>query len=274
MNGATPPRSSCRWARWRANLEYTGGFARNTIQTASSDTADYFYLAYSYGQPFGTLLALDPLGNWNEFVTALNSYRRTIYSYGRQTSRLNDGTLRIAGPLFDLPGGEATLTLLAEDRRERVGASTYTLFDRGSLNIAINLPRIKQSTRSLSSELRLPVSGDDGVLRNFEMQLALRRDDARTTLPATATLFDADPPPFENRNTALAYTVGARFRPVGGIMLRASASTGVLPPAVAQIGSTTLLTTGSEPDPQRGGRRVGSEGAYQRVFGGLGSAHA
>lgn len=254
--------------RWRAVLEYTGGLAQRVQRTAINSLGDYLYLAYTYGQPFGGRQALDPFGNWATFVAALHSYDRTSYSFLDQTSRLGDATFKVAGPLIALPGGTATLTLQAEERREHVGASVYRLFDTGSFNLAINLPRVAQTTSSLASEFRVPVSGNEGFLRDLELQLAVRRDVVRTTLPATVTLFDADPPPFVARNAAVAYTVGARFRPSDAITLRASASTGVLPPSIAQIGSTTLQGTASNPDPQRGNLPVGSGGSYTVVRGG------
>ena len=254
--------------RWRASLEYTGGLAQQTQRTATNAPGDYLYLAYSYGQPLGGRAAVDPFGNWAEFVSALATYNRTGFSRLDQTSRLDDTTLRLAGPLVALPGGTATLTLQAEERREHVGASTYSLFDTGQFKANFNLPRVAQATSSLTGELRLPVSASRGLLRNLEVQLALRRDVVRTVLPGTITLFATDPPPFLDRNAAIAYTVGARFRPIEGVTLRASASTGVLPPSVAQIGSTTLPQEGPEPDPQRGNRPVGD---YLLVTGGSSS---
>ncbi|QXQ08056.1 TonB-dependent receptor [Sphingosinicellaceae bacterium] len=254
--------------QWRANLEYTGGFARQTSRTARNSSGDYRYLAYSYGTPVAGRATLDPLGDWGAFVAALNSYGRTERSFSRQVSRLNDGTLRLAGPLLDLPGGPATLSLSAEQRREHTAASTYTLADTGTSRLSINLPRIIQRTGSLLGELRLPISGAGGLLRNLEVQLALRRDTVKTTLPATITLVSLDAPPIENRNTALAYTVGGKFRPIDDLMLRASVSTGILPPSVAQIGSTTLRRSGGEPDPKRGGQPIGGGSDYQYVFGG------
>ncbi|UAJ12531.1 TonB-dependent receptor [Polymorphobacter megasporae] len=257
--------------RWRANLEYTGGIAQRVQRTALNAPGDYLYLAYSYGQPYGGRQALDPFGNWADFVAALQSYSRTTFSLLDQTSHLGDATFRLAGPLLTLPGGTATVTLQAEDRREHVGASSYILSDTGSFMLDFGLPRIEQTTSTLAGEMRIPVSGSGGLLRNFELQLAVRRDVVRTILPATVTLFTPDPPPFVTRNSAFAYTVGARFQPIPAITLRASASTGILPPSIAQIGSSTFLASRSDPDPKRGGRPVGSEGEFTLVNGGSAS---
>ncbi len=254
--------------RWRANLEYTGGLARDATRTAINNLGDYLYLAYSYGQPFGGRRALDPLGNWAEFVDALGSYARTGFTSVTRTTHSDDTILRLAGPLFRLPGGTATLALQGEARSERIAAAPYHMFDSGTFAFDLHLPRLVQSTSSLAGELRLPVGGDHGLLRKLELQLALRGDRVRTTLPETITLIGVDPPPVTNRNTALAYTAGARLQPKDAVMLRASVSTGILPPTVAQVASTTLVFASSERDPQRGNRPLSADGFYDYVRGG------
>ncbi len=254
--------------RWRGNLEYTGGLASNTTHTTLNALGDYLYTAYVYGEPFGGRRALDPLGDWSKFVDALDSYARSSFTSLTQTTRSSDTTFRLAGPLFRLPGGNATLALQAEDRRERIGAAQYRMFDTGTFDLDAHFPRLVQRTSSLAGELRLPVGGDHGLLRQLELQLALRGDRVWTTLPETITLFAIDPPPVTNRNTALAYTAGVRMRPTDVVMLRASISTGILPPTVAQVASTTFVSASSEHDPQRGNRPLSADGSYSIVRGG------
>ncbi|QXQ06822.1 TonB-dependent receptor [Sphingosinicellaceae bacterium] len=252
--------------QWRANLEYTGGLATRVFRDRSTEISGNFY-AYRLGIPEEGQPPLDPFGNWAEFVGNLRSYVGVLKTELSQTSHLADGTLRMAGPLTVLPGGTATLTVLAEQRRERQPAGVYNYNSADSM-FQSNTPRIAQQTRSLSGELRLPVSGQGGWLRELDLQLAVRADQVETTLPATVIPTAVNALPFNNRNTALAYTLGARFKPLDGLMVRASASTGVLPPSIAQFGSHMGLAASSDHDPKRGGEQLGSEELYTLVQGG------
>jgi outer membrane receptor protein involved in Fe transport len=100
------------------------------------------------------------------------------------------------------------------------------------------------------------------------VQLALRQDWTRSTLPGAATFVATDPPPYAKQNSTTLYTAGARVMPLPGVMLRASLATGALPPATSQLGTRQFNAAGGAQDPRRGGRLVGSETAALTRTGG------
>lgn len=252
--------------KWRANLEYTGGLAR-LARRGDVPFPSIPNLIYDSVQPSSGRPPIDPLGAWADFINAVGVHTLFQRVEFTQTSRLSDATLRLAGPLISMPGGAATLSLQAEGRWEHVDAYAFRIStpDRSG---DLNTPRNSQRTMSLAGELRLPVFGERGPLRKLELQLALRRDAVRATLPVPATSDDIDSPSFESRNTGLAYTLGARLRPSDAIMLRASSSTGILPPTVSQIGSRNIGGDIITLDPKRGNRPIILDGSYGVFSGG------
>jgi hypothetical protein len=102
----------------------------------------------------------------------------------------------------------------------------------------------------------------------MELQLALRQDWTRSTLPGAATIFERDPPPFAAANRTTLYTLGARVSPFPALTLRGSTATGALPPATSQIGSRKFVGTAGARDPQRGDRVVGTETDATFITGG------
>ena len=253
--------------KWRASAEFSGGRARVTQAENSTASGSDFFNAFYLGTPAPGKPALDPLSDWGQFEQALPLYKSPYSISGSQSDKLRDFSARLAGPLIDLPGGKATLTLLAEDRRETVDSSIEYL-NLGGFELTLTEPRVAQQVRSLYAEARLPLTRSGGFLDRLELQLALRRDWTRQTLPVGVTFQESDPTPFTKFNDTTLYTAGARFFPVKEVMLRASIATGALPPTTGQLGSRSDLKPVGVTDPRRGGRILGSEGPFTTVTGG------
>jgi outer membrane receptor protein involved in Fe transport len=253
--------------KWRANAEVGLGRAAARSETTNPLAVADLISGLSGRAPLNGGSALDPLGDWAQFEAALASYADRRTSILPPSSRLRNFTLRVAGPVLDLPGGTATLSLLAEERRETVAAADAQLY-LGSELLSLQLPRLAQRVRSVYGEARVPLTADRGLLSRLELQLALRQDWTRSTLPGAATIFDRDPPSLENSSVTTLYTLGTRISPVPGLTLRASTTTGALPPATSQLGSRKFAGTANAPDLKRGGRLLGTEVATTFVTGG------
>ena len=253
---------------WRASAEYGGGRARTRVDGTSSIVGNGFVQAFSYGSPLTGSPPLDPLGDWTRFQTALQAYAVETGQLTAPTNAFRDLNVRVAGPVIDLPGGPLNLTLLAEERRESVKASKFVLSFGGQPSATLNVPRIAQRVRSIYGEARLPLTDRFGPLSKLELQLAVRRDWTRVTLPGAATFVEVDPPPFSRTRGTTLYTAGARFTPLPGVVLRGSTATGALPPATSQIGSRQSSGSIKVPDPRRGGRQIGTETTLTSVSGG------
>jgi iron complex outermembrane receptor protein len=201
--------------------------------------------------------------------------------------------------MLTLPGGPLTLSLLAEERHERIGASRFYLPISGPDSPAdVPLPRVSTRARSVYGELRAPLTDRDSGpagLKGLELQLAVRRDETRLTLPANLrpdeTLNDTL---ITSRSSASVYTIGLRVSPMDGVMLRSSVASGFLPPRADQIASSIisyssdldLVQAGAgggvgvksryqyidprsaAPDPKRAGAPIATEGVYDLISGG------
>src|SRR5262249_35195181 len=125
----------------------------------------------------------NPLGDWETFRQAIAGRDRLQEDeHFVARSRLRDQTLRLAGPLVNLPGGPATLQLTGEHRTQRMPA--YTNFDTTALfgstfhSDDAKTPS-KSETTSVYAELRSRVFDEEApvwVLRGLELQLAVRHD--------------------------------------------------------------------------------------------------
>lgn len=177
---------------------------------------------------------------------------------------LKDATLRVAGPLplKIFPGGDPTLSVLAEHRDDSVSGTTQIL--QGS---SLFVPSRTQSIDSVYSELQLPIispSNNLAWVKKLDLQLAARWDDYKVT----GSTNGVDPSMISEvtrvtaRTSSTNPTLGVRFQPTLDLTLRASYGTGFLPPGVNQLaplfapvkvpGSLLGLT-----DPKRGNEPVG-----------------
>lgn len=279
-------------AAWKLNADYTLGEAKvRSVLTEHGVDADY-YSGLAGVQPEG-LPALFPLGGYQTFLKALDAYRRETTSAYTQTNSFRDVSARLAGNVMDLPGGPLTLSLLAEDRREHVPVASF--MNPPSLGFVAGLPaNVTQTVRSYYAEARAPLIPRDGgprLLSGLELQLAARRDAVRSVLPANLDDgLDTNNETVDDRQAVSVYTLGLRFFPLPGVMLRSSAASGFLPPAIGQLASATTSyvanaslynALGGEAagyrfippfaaprDARRGGEPIGGEQAFGVTTGG------
>jgi outer membrane receptor protein involved in Fe transport len=235
---------------WSANADYTKGSA---VLERSSVTPVFnpdLFMAFLTGLPGpGGRPQVDPLRGVEDLAAGLAAYRLTGFGSARLVNRFSDASLRLAGPVASLPGGPLTGTLLAERRRERVpDAINISRFPDLGFTRETTFFERSQTVSSAYGELRAPLTGDAGVLSNLQLQLALRYDRAVSRVPNGVGLrLTTEERPRRSEREAVTYTVGAQFRPVPAVMLRASLATGELPPSLAG-----LEAVASDSDPSRG----------------------
>jgi hypothetical protein len=142
---------------WNAAADYTGGSTKVTraAQQKVIDLKLVQPLAFGTPGPDG-LPILNPLAPWDEFRSALESYRTLVSIDEILKSRFSDASLRVAGPIVDLPGGPLTATALLERRREHVPITERRRSIGGALR------PVAERTQTVSSayvELRAPLTG-------------------------------------------------------------------------------------------------------------------
>jgi iron complex outermembrane receptor protein len=234
---------------WRAEGDYSSGsgvsrYVSSGQQLTAAGTGSYY--AGTIGNPLG------------DYSTYLDGFSGLIGGYGQtsyQRNRFDNGSIRLAGPILSLPGGDLTVTAQAEQRRERVAnGSRYSFSPLVDPAITETLPHYGQITRSLYEELRAPmVDTRSGFrpLRGLELQLAVRRDWVTTDAVQDALAVDgAGTRTVHNAGTV--YTVGLKFSPVDGLLVRASASTGQQPLTVSDLSRRKFSGLTLE-DPKRPG---------------------
>ncbi|WP_307088594.1 TonB-dependent receptor plug domain-containing protein [Sphingomonas faeni] len=245
-------------AHWKANFDYSIGIGRQTrvLTGTTYDLDGYFAL---YGLPVAGRPALDPFGDSEVFRSSMASYAKPTHWRSDQTNRFHDASLRMAGSVLRLPGGPLSATLLLEQRREAVRTS-----DAGGISDAYATPYVervlghKERVRSAYIEMRAPLVASDAPffpLRSLELQAAVRGDRTRIDVP-----FDPDEGAFYDRFTvasraAVMFTLGARARPVSGLLVRASIATGELTAPLSTIGNARVIGEHG-PDPKRGNSRI------------------
>lgn len=258
---------------WKVEARYAVGSVRSQIDVETATPNDSFLTAISSGVARRGRPLLDPFGDWDAFATALQAYKDTAEIHFPRRSAFRDASLRLAGPVLTTAAGPVFLTLLAEQRREEAPKTSYVTI--APFNDAVEvLPNFTQTVTSFYGELRAPlVPRESGArpLRGLTLQLAARHDRNGSALPSiddpyyTATQYSA-------HQGATAYTLGFRAFPLDRLMVRASASTGVLPPTAEQLLQTSSLNPLNRiGDPKRGNRTVGSEGNFRIIEGGSSS---
>lgn len=171
------------------------------------------------------------------------------------TSSMRDAVIRASGPVWSLPGGRPTVSVLVEDRKEVAGKSAW-------LVNFLTMPERSQQARSAYAEINVPILGGGKKLplvRELSLQLAARRDDYTTvgtnTPNATQALVQKT-----NKLTSTDPTLALRWVPVQDMALRASYGTGFLPPNITQLAPSpplvNILGLFGLSDPRRGGTLV------------------
>ena len=228
---------------WRATAEATLGFADYEM-----DEDDRVVLT---GSP---LANINPFGPWAQVQHGLSSEITDSTFRLRAANLYTEQSLRLAGPVFNAPGGPATLTLLAQHQTQDVpGYDSSATGDLSGYDLAI-APRTTDTT-SVYAELRSRLFGETApspLLRDLELQLAVRDD-------IEANSFTTDPilagsPRMHATFAGAAFTAGAKTSPLTWLTLRASYATGETPPPLQDLVEVELPNSSVfAPDPQRGG---------------------
>lgn len=228
---------------WQVGVDY--GYSESRLQSTTPANQ-------------GDVLSLISSGTWNVFRD-LNVYPvdwtpflTTAPIQSPLTTSLRDAVIRASGPVWNLPGGRPSLSLLLEDRKETTGASQWMT------NFRI-MPERFQKVRSAYVELKVPVIGVENKIpfvREFELQLAGRRDDYTTNGSNTPLNSAPQVIYYVNELTSNDPTLAFRWVPVEDVAFRASYGTGFLPPNITQLSPTIfpgfLSLFSFVTDPKRG----------------------
>ncbi len=228
---------------------------------------------------------LDPLSDVNAYPLDFSAFypgesgrRRS----GEFAGERKNATLRVSGPLLQLPGGPLRLAALLERREQftedRVGGyyggtdtPTFTYY-----------PEVGSGTDSGYAEINAPLvsaaNARPGLL-GLDLRASYRYDSTTTrTRPleeSSVPVSSLDGPfpqlPFQtNSVTGNQYTLGFRYTPVESVMLRVSYGEGILPPTPSQLSlsdvSFLAFILCLNLDPKRGGLPV-NIATIERYFG-------
>lgn len=242
--------------QWRAEADYTWDRSRTTFSSALLSSG-------AEAAPIGNG-TLDVLRDTVAFPLAFTPYLQSGNVNAPQRSVLKDAALRLAGPLWTLPGGPVQLSALLENRYELVDETSAFV----NPTTDIIFPEKSQAIDSIYMELSAPiVSSRNAVpgVRELDLQLAGRWDEYRTS-GATQSIVVINGVPLaqpilaSNERSSINPTVGLRYRPFADLMVRASYGTGFLPPSLVQLspGADFTLTSSGLTDPKQGGAPVGT----------------
>jgi outer membrane receptor protein involved in Fe transport len=209
---------------WHGEADYTWSLAAENFASLTGSTA-----AFNAALANGTV---------NPFVGSVSAASLTPYliPYGTDTpGTLNDYALRLAGPLWRLPGGEPTLAFGAEHRKEGVEDYLATTPTAVTQNLGE-----AESTNSVYAEGHLPVIGSGNALpgiQKLDFQLA-----GRTELFNVGVGTGSEPAlaPVPLVHSVVKYsssnpTYAVRYVPIDGLTLRASYGTAFIPPSYSQL---------------------------------------
>lgn len=238
---------------WKAEADYTW----NEV------TFDYF-IGTDDETALGNDIAsgvLNPFVDTLAFPLNLSPYLGTA-TYG-QKATLNDVGAHISGPLWKLPGGFAAINVGLEYRTERSGNGiSNQVFPDAADNFEQLYAGQSQKVGSIYSELDLPVVSEANNitgLRGLDFQIAARFDTYRINAGTSSQYLTPSLVPFNTPLTEVESTVnstnptiGFRYKPVLGLMLRSSYSTAFLPPNFSQLAPDPIANPVTVVDPLRG----------------------
>lgn len=252
---------------WRGAAELTHGvFRYDASATSAFPGSSTLFLLGDPSDP-----DIQPFGDWETFQDILTTdpNRLTIDNKGQQ--QIRNLSLRMAGPVFDTGGGQATLTLLAERRSEDVPAySIYQsqYFGGGGAPFGFESVTEEESrdTTSFYGELRVPFSDDAAplpFLRDLELQLAVRYDDFEVEFQRYANSDNLQRRRIRFPGTA--YTAGLKVSPTQWLMLRGSYATGEQPPNPIDLREVEdeILIPSFTTDPRRGNLQLDTPLLYR-----------
>lgn len=195
-------------------------------------------------------------------------------------SRFDNPSLRLSGPVVELPGGSAVITAAIQREATAYDRSVLEQTDGTATGRIYLIARErKQATTSQYGELVLPLvspRNDIPFIRELELRGAIRYDSYRTEAPTPGTsiidlmsggqlltLINADgrsdgrigavvissnpdvvipdEDPVVSKFHNTSFTLAGRYSPFDGVMFRASYATGFLPPNVLQLSSASAV---------------------------------
>ena len=237
---------------WSGALDYTWNRSRiETIATNPGTNIDAFNAAVSSG-------SIDVFRDLDLFPIDYSPFLLPSPNQiaGPTDVELENLSLRVAGPLFDIGGGSVAFTGLLE-RRDEVAKDSFRtfpdFFDPAQPDFRLDLGR-KQVVDSLYAEAVFPFVGAENGragIREFELQASVRHDRYQTDSPSEGQFgipLDSldDPKPeissVTNKIDSTDYTLAVRYAPVQGVALRGSFGTGFLPASIDQITRTAFPT--------------------------------
>jgi len=268
--------------RWRAQLE--GNWGRSRSQNFGG--APFLLSDVQDPSSFGTILReglstgvktgkIDVLQDLNQSPLNLSDY--ALEPYPNQTTSPSDSigtgaTLRVSGPVFQLPGGQITLSGSFEHRNSEAKATrSRILGSYDGQERYYYYPERETTTDSYYIETFVPLVSSQNAkpfVEALELQASTRRDDTSTKSVNTGgtpiDTPDGTPDSIEYTRAGVAatgYTFGFRYQPVRDVALRSSFSHGFLPPSITQI-SPKITTTDVQPafyqDPLRNYEMIGT----------------
>ncbi|MGL6162171.1 TonB-dependent receptor [Microbulbifer sp.] len=262
-----------------ANLDWSRARVTDTLSDAALDRDGLVSL--EIGEPVDDRPALDVMqGAPLDFGPYLSSEALDAEVSGPNDTILKTGTLRLSGPLYELPGGALNLSALLERRMETMEASFFRSADvfRQTEDNPSGItyyysPERELEVDSLYLEFNAPLIGERNSMRfarELSFQLSGRMDRQTTIGVAQEAIIERTPEPTvpegplpyaENSTRSTDLTAGFRFAPSEDVALRASFGTGYLPPDISQVGPyESVVPQGlgfGGVDPKRGGEFLG-----------------
>lgn len=221
---------------WGAVLDYgwlrsTTSSTNSTVLGTASPTADETL----QGAVFRDVVA-SPLSDPNSLFSFFKQD-------GKAGNTLRTLSLRLSGPVWELPGGNLNATALLE-RRNESSDNSVNFADIGGTSVFYWTPEAKRKVDAQYVELRAPVispSNDVPFVNGLELMASVRHDAYRTDYSGYSIPVDSATGPFPpqtpstNSFGSTNNTLGLRYAPTRDVAFRASRGTGFLPPDLGQI---------------------------------------
>ncbi|RRN63852.1 TonB-dependent receptor [Caulobacter sp. 602-1] len=242
-------------AGWKLEAAYAQGEVRTRASQRGLEPSAALTQALLTGQPLDASgQTANVFGDWSRLVETLQAHSIATSGDRRLGLRMQDATLRLAGPVGATAAGPSFLTVVGEWRRER-SKPVRTVWNTAYASGQSVDPGFTQGALSLHGEIRAPLvarRARAGPLRGLELQAALRYDRSLVDLP-----------PQSGRalqkslsSNGMATVLGARAFPFERLMLRASYATGALPPWPEVLVASSTAPSFNTADPRRGGEHV------------------
>lgn len=224
--------------QWSAVLDY--GRLRSTTASTNSTVLGPASLAAD-----DTLQA----AVFRDLVTSPLSDPDSLFMHYKQNGTLVNTlktlSLRLSGPVAELPGGKLTATALLERRNETSDDSVGSS-EAGGASKFYWTPEARRKVDAQYVELRAPVisaRNDVPFVNLLELMASVRHDGYRTEFSGASIEVDSSSGPFPPQTPSInsfgstSHTLGLRYAPTRDFTLRASHGTGFLPPDLGQIRS-------------------------------------